>query len=403
MPLINPFHKQLCLFCFEPFSLRDCAVVSSQTIDPTTQTYQVLRAAPQGLTRALAQVYVGPLDRPQYMRELATWRCPNCGELLPYNVTTTPSYVIGVIGGRAAGKSHYIATLIQALSEQGVMSQFRWSEFSGATGEVSRRFASEYAQPLFQERAELLPTPPARSQRPYKPLIYTLTSRAANNGEAPRSVNLVLFDVSGEQFSSDAEIARFAPFVPYAAGFILLVDPLTMSGVVPRLPAHLRPLTVPGERAVVVLEHLIRIIRRHKRLDDGTPIAAPLVVTVAKSDLLKYVLPNLGRHPLLEAPDYSQGFDLAVFRALSEQIEDLCLSLDGPRLIELARIFTRHAYSAVSATGHGPNAEGYFGRSVNPIRSLDPLLWLLAELGLIKAQGYRSSEKESEKGGARGG
>lgn len=368
MPLINPFRQQRCPFCFQSFRLWKAHL-----------TYP----APKGIERLLRTFYIVDLNQ-RYANENTTWVCPHCKDVLPPNIIGTPNYVLGIIGGRTAGKSHYIASLINALKSDPPPQRLGISGAIAATGAVAERYETEYCKPFFTERTPLDVTLPiALLDHPPKPLIYTLKLTDKKKSSQRNRLNLVCFDYSGEDYAHEQAIIQHMPFMRYINGIILLVDPLEVAGMKRHLPLHMQQEHRTGEEAAVVLENIIRVLKkRQPRLVCNDLLDVPLVIAVTKSDLLKYVLPNLGQHPLRYDADYRAGFNQQAFYAHSNEVLQFCRKVGEERLIMLAQAFRQHAFCTVSATGRAVDRDGHFGSALLPLysqRCLDPLLWLLSK------------------------
>lgn len=93
--------------------------------------------------------------------------CVPIGMICPLRAATQPSLVVGVIGAKFSGKSHYIAALIDRLAGQ-VGSDLQ-ADLIPVTDETAERYRREMYDPLFGGRLALQATtgtPP--------PLIYDL-------------------------------------------------------------------------------------------------------------------------------------------------------------------------------------------------------------------------------------
>jgi len=385
MTLVNPLHKTLCPYCFERFHLADCDVVASIPVPgKNVNKGDVIESKPQGWRRLLGHIWVSRLRGSKYAPSLATRRCPHCGSLLPHNVEYMDNRIIGMVGGTFAGKSHYIASLVKQIEQERALDRFGCIEFSPISDEVSQRYVSDYYSYLY-ERKEPIPKT-GSTQGFVKPLVYVLVFRRQNKWPRVKRVNLILFDAPGEEMDSRADVAQITRYIVNAAGLIFLVDPLTIPGIVEQVPHHLRQ-SQGGAEGFRILDGVVHVWRRYHGVMEGSPINLPIAVTMAKSDLLKYVVGNLGtQSAFLNRPDYALGYGALDLPMVNSEVQELLLRHDGAALTSKSASFRKAAYFAVSATGCAPDNSQTPPRFrfVQPIRCVDPLIWLLAQLGVIE-------------------
>jgi len=393
MQLSNPFEKKTCPHCFEEFALGECEIYSSVEIDSIGEDL-LLRPRLQGFSRWIEQALPDKLSHNLFQKHQPYRRCPNsaCKKALPYNITTNESCVIGVIGGRGSGKSHYIAALIETLLYRTPIDNLGIVEMAPLP-KIQAQFTREYYNPLFGQRGKLQANIPGKLT---DPLVYTFTFAPQAEGQPPRSLNLVMIDVSGEDLTDETQMVRIARFLLHARGFIMVVDPLVSESFVDLLPPHLKPSDPPGERALVVLNNLILNIRRYRGLSDGTKIPLPIAIVTGKGDLARNVLsptdlrtePLRGSDQRLPDADYRNGFSLEQYQRVSDASEVFLRDFDNGPLVQRARgVFHKDqvSFSTVTATGqHFDDQLGQFRGAITPRRCADPLLWIFHSLGFLK-------------------
>ena len=383
MPLVTPFSQSVCPYCFSRFHLGDCEIVSSTT-------GEVLRYPTDGKLRFISRVWVPATSGAENTRSLAARRCPKCEELLPPNIEYMDGKIIGLVGGGGSGKSHYIASLIGTLERQDALAGVGCWRFSAADQDVQMRYEEEYYGPLFRRHEVIPPTNALPTTETNRPLIYEIVfERKAGAQRGRKGVHLVFFDGAGEQIADQRSAVLVNRYIQYAAALILLVDPMSIPSVAANLPPELRPAEpAPAHEAINILNTVARIYRREWGLRPSDPIRVPLAITVAKSDLFRYLPPySSGRWPrFLHDPGYQDGFSLAQFQATSQEVRDLLRSVSERGFFQAVRAFTDVSYHAVSATGEPPDPATNRFAAVKPIRCLDPLVWILWRLGLIQAR-----------------
>jgi len=115
--------------------------------------------------------------------------CPECHFELPPDISQTDQRIVAIIGGRATGKSHYIASLIHRLQQEtGQKFHFSVRMLGDNTRE---RWIRDFYTPLFVQKTVLPPTAPAAVDSRVKvPLIFRIAFEAAGY---KRVLNLSFF------------------------------------------------------------------------------------------------------------------------------------------------------------------------------------------------------------------
>jgi hypothetical protein len=338
----------------------------------------------------LARMRVEPLDGPAYTLELARRECTNdkCRYLLPPNIEKVPSITLVVVGDTFSGKSHYIAALIHQLKTEWLSNSSGFTRFLCLTPDVEQTYIREYFEPLFTHQQTLAPTHPATS--PYaKPLIYNLTVSPSPKHPTTET-NVMIYDAAGEDFVIEERLVEFARFVLNTSAFIFIADPFTMTPIFQYLPAALKT-NLQGpfmfgrtRRAADRLNTILSVYERFRKEAKGASFPnTPVAVMVSKSDLFKSFNPP-NTYTFMTNPFYGHGLDLRDIDIVDGEVRDLLkMYQQGDLLVATSRL-RRLKFFATSATGEPPDANGQFAQ-VEPCRCLDPVLWILHQLGIITA------------------
>jgi hypothetical protein len=86
--------------------------------------------------------------------------------------------------------------------------------------------------------------------------------------------------------------------------------------------------------------------------------------------------------PIFKASVHRGGYDREDGQQVSNEVATLLKETGASVIVSTASIFEPHAFFAVSATGGPPDSTHHFS-SIAPLRVLDPLFWLLAQLNVI--------------------
>jgi hypothetical protein len=374
---ISPYVTCVCPSCFEEIYLGECAIVSGTT-------GQELKAPSKG---PAARMRVEPLSGRKYSLELARRKCTNtqCGYLLPHNIEAVPSLTLVVVGDTFSGKSHYIAALIHQIKSEWI-GRGGFARFTCLTPEIEKIYVREYFDPLFLHKQVLPPTQVARKPTA-EPLVYELVvSRSPKH--PPATINLMIYDTSGEDYERMERLVGFARFVLHTSAFIFVADPVMMDDIFNELPTPLQTDLLPaynlgrGRRAAERLNAVISLFERYRGYSSGARLPnTPVAVMVSKADLFeRLALPY--RYQFMMDPLYRIGLDQDDINVVDQEVKGLLDQYHQRDLLVATSRFKRVKFFATSATGEPPNAAGQFTK-VKPRRCLDPMLWIMNQLGVI--------------------
>lgn len=196
----------ICPHCFESFGLWDMLY--------TGESGESLKATPSMWKKTFRQEPDYPVD--SQGRTLRDKQCPHCKNILPWTAGKQVDLIIGMVGARLTGKSHYVATLVQKLKHE-VARDFEASLIH-VDDETNRRYHIEFYSRLYEEKREIDFT-----QSGAKPLIYNFSVNSSIWGKHEtdrRSVTLVFYDTAGEDFYNDQNIRKFVKYLEHASGLI---------------------------------------------------------------------------------------------------------------------------------------------------------------------------------------
>lgn len=368
----------LCLNCFKGFRPR--RILFSAT------TGELIKAKPVYRLRGRVPEYAVD-STGQIVREK---HCPHCKEPLPWVSGQQEELILGLIGARYSGKSHYIASLIQRLKKD-VSRNFNASiiPLDDAT---RRRYRREFYEPLFEDKQALPMT-----QSGAKSLLYRFALEETSDGTHTmgRAITLAFYDTAGEDFTKEENIAQFVSYLRHARGLIFLIDPLQIESrreyFLESGSRHkIHPAGAPDKIIGEVIDHL----RKYRLLNRQGKFAIPVAIVFTKCDMLFNMINIDNPHRLWSRSDVQHigAYNLDLHydtKALFGQY--LFLWDQGHTVKEVKANFEDHAFFGVSATGSNPDEDGNYP-IISPWRVEDPLLWLLYRLNVI--QGSREDEED---------
>lgn len=309
--------------------------------------------------------------------------CPVCHNPIPHSAEEGSDTIFTVLGPRGAGKSHYVAVLIDQLRNP--FSAEFGSTLTPASDRTTVKYRNEYYKRLFEEGRTLPSATPYDDERAARdPLIYYLR---LDKGKPPRSCTLAFFDTAGEDLDSVERVdaLNIGSFVAAASGIIYLVDPLQIPYVNARINVEDKPDASPdvGDR----LGYIADILRSRKGLRPGDRIDVPLAVVLTKADVLMKGPEDDEEEEVLLGPESSvrvmrrRGtYDERNFDEVGAEVEEYLRRTVSEGFIQAVDRFSKHEYFAVSALGSSPSGEA-IPRGIAPFRVEDPLIWLLNTCG----------------------
>lgn len=320
--------------------------------------------------------------RDKYNVETKKRLCPFCHNELPYSAGRAPSNIIAIIGASQVGKSVYMASLIHTLET--VTAHNFDAACLPISAETSRRFRTQYQDPLFAQNLLIESTQKEKKQEPF---IYQFKFKDPD--KAPLS--LVFFDVAGEGMVEEDYLELYANHIKNAEGILFLVDPLQLSTI--RNKILLSQGGMGGDftsqyqesRDVVVTlgENFIG-----SREDGRTDI--PTAVVVTKSDMLEkladedeaYLKPNSN---VFQNYIHKGYFNLNEYENINGEVKRFIEQVDLAFLDAVEVHFSNVGYFAVSSLGQNP-VDGRLEGVIQPMRVDEPFLWLIYKLGYIESE-----------------
>jgi hypothetical protein len=293
--------------------------------------------------------------------------CPRCREPLAGETAALERRMIAVIGSNAAGKTHFMATVLHRFLEGHIDGwEVRMSP------EALERCRRELLNPLFEEGRELAATPAVLG--PDFPVEF----ENQNTGD---KALLVFRDVGGEALISPERLKEL-DFLHYADGVVLMVDPLAYRPPLDATENWVRHDKAPVTKVLKVYREVLQQRRRleHDRGRSLLPRQKFLAVTVTKADLV------LRRdHSFWDTNGDGSEYGAGYWAARSEKsraVRDWIENNLGLKMARLTEDFADVSYFFVSSfgNGHSPGKQVLVQRP-EPRRVHEPILALLDRLG----------------------
>jgi hypothetical protein len=314
--------------------------------------------------------------------------CPICHTPLPAAFAEADVPLVGVVGGKGAGKTVYLAVLNHEL-RHAVRRRFDADiRFSGDQQPVGSGFGSprawleNYEKALFED-GELPAGTTAADTGRRVPLVLEWRQPRSRAGRTRYATTLLSFyDAAGEDFVSES--SKQQKYVEIADGLVVLLDPWQL----PDLPPEV---TVPAaavsgaEKPIDVLNRVTELLRAGSGGSTDKKLRTPIAVVFAKIDALYPALdPD---DPVLARPPAAAGYDERAGATTHEHVRALLHRFGADDIdAHLRHTYRDFRYFAVSALGMPPDYTDarVDPGGVRPLRVEEPLLWLLSKWNVVE-------------------
>jgi hypothetical protein len=378
----------ICPYCFSKHSLSDVAFVCKNDPELCRNARENRILEPQDVENK--NEMLDSLQCSECGEKTHIKVCPTCHAELPFAIGQYDDLIFAVIGAKEAGKSHYIAVLIDKIMNQ-IGSAFNCSLAAVNDATISR-YRNDFYNPVFK-RSELIGvTRSAKTDSSVKqPLIYNLTFKEQGilgsffkSKRISNVVTIAFFDTAGEDLDSEDTMKTVNRYIYNSSGIIFLLDPLQLQNVREMLPQG-TPLPEQNTEIEDVLSRTANLIRKAKGVKVDKLIDIPVAVTFSKIDAVESLVDpsSCVNYPSKHINEGS--FDLSDFQDMNGTMESLVRSWGGENFAnQLSTNFKDYAYFGITALGCNPESDKI--TKLRPHRVEDPFLWLLYKHKLIKSE-----------------
>lgn len=308
--------------------------------------------------------------------------CPHCHNELPSQFGSTDVHTIALIGAKEAGKSHYIAVLINELTNRVGMS-FNAS-LNALDEQTIRRYNQDFRRHIYVQREVIPATLSARANMNVRyPLAYrfSIKRRGLLPFDGIRVSSLVFFDTAGEDLTHIDLMSTETKYLANSDGIIFLLDPLQMPDIRNLVDISV-PLPSENTDPREIIGRAAGLIRQMRQMGPADKIRTPVALAFSKLDAIRPLFDPAS--PVHEASRHDGSFDVTDARRVSDNMRAYISQWAGSGLdIFLQHNFENYSYFGLSALGSQPDAQGRLPSGVAPFRVEDPLLWILYQLGIV--------------------
>lgn len=286
------------------------------------------------------------------------------------------TFSIALIGAKESGKSNYIAVMVNEIKKK--MSRNMDCSLIFCNQQTNDIYLNTYYNPLY-EHATTVKGTDANEDAP--PLIYSIDFYKAN--KVHNTITMSLYDTAGENLDNENSMLCNNQYISNASGIIILLDPLQLPTIRKKLEGKVE---LPEQNSDItdILSRVINLIKEQKKIKGNIDI--PVALAFTKMDVLsKYdVIPDESCLRMQSEHIAKGSFVKSDFEETNREIIALLENFMADEVEQLLKQFTRYSFFGVSSLGENPVGGVKLSGEPNPIRVLDPLLWLLSINKYIK-------------------
>jgi hypothetical protein len=321
--------------------------------------------------------------------------CPACHTPLSSIFAESRSPLVGMVGGKGAGKTVYLSVLYHELCttvRRRFLADIRLTGDQQGGAGSPRQWLENYVEQLFTHRRLFEQTAESRGglrapvviewRQPQRGLRFPKLGPPKLGRRRFGTTVLSFYDAAGEDLTSQDRVHTQA-YLGVANGLILLLDPWQLPGAMDRIDVPAAAVR-EAEPPLEVLNRITELLRVSHEVKASRLVKVPLAVVFAKMDAFFPVLG--GNHPLLAKSATLPGYDEVGGQDTHEHVRSLLHEYGADDIdAHLMHNYATFRYFAVSALGATPDyaAKAVDPGGVQPFRVEEPLLWLLKGFGVI--------------------
>ena len=342
--------------------------------------------APTGLLGKLKSLGIPRSAKCKHCGEPSTKRiCPSCHSELPHTIGDFEDMVFCVIGAKEAGKSHYIAVLLNEIMNS--MGGAFNCNLQPVNDNTAKKYREGFYNPIYRRRETIQGTRSARADFSVRhPLVYTLSFMGRGlfrKKKITQVVTISFFDTAGEDLNSEDTILTENKYIFHSSGIIVLLDPLQLPVVRAQLP---KGTGLPAENTELedIISRTARLIRTARNLKQDQLIHIPVAVAFSKIDALDLLLDPSS--PLKYPSKHDGEYNVGDFESVDTEVRSHIMEWKGEYLIQQLELnFKDYGFFGLTALGSNPHGSNRISK-LRPYRVADPFLWLLWKSRLIRAR-----------------
>jgi hypothetical protein len=396
--------KLTCPYCYGTFAEKDitfrCSGLKGPDGKACAPVRDPVRSRVLNDNTLLAPVVEGNGRRLSTMckqcQNLATIQlCPHCHSQLPVHFGKIDNRMVAMVGAKFSGKSVFMTVLLHELTHR-VGRRFD-AAVIGADERTRREFGGE-ERTLYTEGVLPVTTRTAAADGTREPFVFKFSVGERRRFRSTlRHTVLSFFDTAGEDLESEQGIARNVRYLSCADAVIVLLDPLTIPGVVDGLgldpsvlPAKAQQEAAKADSPLNILTRVTEALQKTPQVGPNRMIDVPVAIAFSKVDALWDALSD--QSPLRQPASSEAYFDERDSSAVHAYVQALLYEWEGGQIDQLlAKHYRNYRYFGLSALGAvppvlepGQHRQRVARSGIQPYRVEDPFLWLMSRLKVIE-------------------
>ena len=307
--------------------------------------------------------------------------CPHCHNRIPKEMVKKKGFIISIIGARGSGKTIYITTLINELMRHGCNLGDMGITAANVTDDPKNNTQQRYERDFFDElyRKKKCPGQTGITDRKSRiPLIYELSN------PQKKSAYLVFYDTAGENFVDIKYIAENVKFLKESDAIIFLLDTFAVPYVHDKLGIK-EDIKI---RYNLIIDNLLTYFKEGDPTIRDAHFQKPMALVFSKIDAIltnedKFEDTSIAGMSISNNSNYLDGSPILLsdFNSISASIQGaLSMWKENNFVTTINNHYKNAKYFGISALGGQPTPSQNISE-VKPYRVLDPLVWILHELG----------------------
>jgi hypothetical protein len=315
---------------------------------------------------------------------LATQRkCPLCGETLPRIALQTPNLPFSIIGVSNSGKTNYITVM---LHEMGRAPGLRLA--LGHQNNATLDHQNENYKRIYEDHVP----PESTAGGEAMPQIWYIKNLLKKKGNNVPTYTFTIFDGAGEDHEHNLDTSSaVCRYIKASKAIIITLDPLILEtirkgGIVNE--TDMRNSLAGSENvhknAVDIVNSLAEYIKTARGSNVNKTLKIPIAVVLTKFDTVKnsFSENDVIRSPSMNVRDGK--ISMGEIQQVDEEIRNWLVKIGEGRFIDaLESHFDEFQFFGVSSYGEPPKNAVKLSEKINPIRVLDPILWLFKKAKFV--------------------
>ena len=325
-------------------------------------------------------------------------RCPHCHERLPADfLDYDRSLKFSLVGTTNSGKTNFLVSMLHELMH--TMKTGLAISPLDMTRDYYRSY-KEMEKTMFLDH-QLLPATSVGKPEPY---LWRIRDRNKAKGNSIPSYSLTIYDNAGEFFPTidQPDNTLLAKYLCDTKTLFILIDPLQLPSFKMRGEGDgVSSNGVEGQDATDALLKVTSYLKTNLRLGANALIDMNVAIIFTKVDTVinddGYGAPFGDADTIRSNGDAThigcynvqkQAFEKSTALRISQSLEEYLqkFETDFYNVVDSSFVKGKVLYFGTSALGNPPVKDGgqVFLQHIDPIRILDPFLWMMAREGLIK-------------------